>query len=246
MGERPVPDIVQKTGDAKRLDDEPFGRNRLAGDHERGSQRRIERAGPDARLVHDPETVREPRMLGRRKDPAGALELTDPSQSLDPGRVEQILFGDVLGRQTRGVRLRPREPLRQLDVAVDRVANEVDRDKRVTGHQRLVAGEPAGAGATAVPYRSAARRWVAATSSRNEAGASTSVSSPHDSTHSRISIVPATVARQTSEPSLSTSTRCDGCQRASWTRAATAGEKRTTTSTGSWSAMLSQARSNID
>ena len=28
VGERPVPDVVEQTGDAQRLDDEPFGRDR--------------------------------------------------------------------------------------------------------------------------------------------------------------------------------------------------------------------------
>ena len=54
-------------------------------------------------------------------------------------------------------------------------------------------------------------------------------------------MVPATVARQSSEPSGSRSTCWVGCHVASRTRAATAGAKRSTTSTGGWSAMMSQA-----
>ena len=69
----------------------------------------------------------------------------------------------------------------------------------------------------------------------------TSTSSPHDRIHSRISIVPDTVARQRSEPSASASSVCVGCQIASRTRAATPGTNRSTISTGSWSAMMSHA-----
>ena len=123
-----------------------------------------------------------------------------------------------------------RQALGQLDVAVDRVADEVDRGERVARH---------GVHARSAP---AARRCVAATSSRSAAGArATSTSSPQDRIQRRISIVPDTVARQRSEPSASVSTVWVGCQVASRTRAATAGAKRSTTSTGGWSAMMSQA-----
>ena len=67
----------------------------------------IERARPQARLVHDPEAVGEARMLGRREDPARALELADPAQALQPGGVEQVVLGDVLVRQPGGRRLGP-------------------------------------------------------------------------------------------------------------------------------------------
>ena len=54
-------------------------------------------------------------------------------------------------------------------------------------------------------------------------------------------MVPDTVARQRSEPSASVATVCVGCQVASRILAATRGAKRSTTSTGVWSAMMSQA-----
>ena len=87
--------------------------------------------------MHDAQTVGEARVLGGREDPAGALELADPAQPLEPGRVEQVLLGDVLVGQPGRAGLVRREPLGQLDVAVDRVADEVDRGERVARHQRV-------------------------------------------------------------------------------------------------------------
>ena len=46
-------------------------------------------------------------------------------------RVEEVLLGDVLGGQPGRGRLGRTEPLGQLDVPVDRVADEVDRGERV-------------------------------------------------------------------------------------------------------------------
>ena len=43
--------------------------------------------------VHRPQGVLKPRVLGRRIDPAGALELVDPPEPLHPGGVDQVLFG---------------------------------------------------------------------------------------------------------------------------------------------------------
>ena len=70
-----------------------------------GAQARVERARPQPCLVHDPEAVGEARVLGRREDPARALELADPAHALEPGRVEQVLLGDVLVRQPGDRRL---------------------------------------------------------------------------------------------------------------------------------------------
>ena len=99
-------------------------------------QARVERARPEARFVHDPEAVGEPRVLGGREDPAGALELADPAQPLEPGRVEQVLLGDLLVGQPGRRRLVRRQPLGQLHVPVDRVADEVDRGERLASHAR--------------------------------------------------------------------------------------------------------------
>ena len=133
VGERPVPDVVEQTGDAQRLDHESLGRDRLlAGRHERCAQAWIEGTGPQAGLVHDPEAVREARMLGGREDPARALKLADAAQALQPRGVEEVLLGDVLGRQPGYGRRVGRQPLAELEVPVDRVADEVDGRKRVT------------------------------------------------------------------------------------------------------------------
>ena len=91
-----------------------------------GAQARIERARPQPGLVHDPEAVGEARVLGRREDPAGALQLADATQPLQPGRVEEVLLGDVLGGQPGRGRFSRRQPLGEFDVPVDRVADEVD------------------------------------------------------------------------------------------------------------------------
>ena len=99
-------------------------------------ERRVQRPAPQPGLVHHAEAVGEPRVLGRREDPAGALELADPAQPLDPRRVEQVLLG---GRSSAGSPAAADsaggQALRQLDVAVDRVADQVDRDERVARHQ---------------------------------------------------------------------------------------------------------------
>ena len=140
VGEGTVPHVVEEAGDPKRLDDEPLRRRPQArvGVGERLRQRRVELAAPQARLVHDAEAVGEPGVLRRREDPPGALELADPPQPLEPRRVEEVLLGGVLRRQAGGVRLRGREPFRQLDVAVDRVADEVDGGEAGRAHDRIV------------------------------------------------------------------------------------------------------------
>ena len=133
--ERAVPDVVEQPGHPQRLDDQALGRDGLAGRRERRAQARVERARPQAGLVHDPEPVREARVLRGREDPPGALELADPAQALEPGRVEQVLLGHLLVRQSGRTGLVRREALGQLDVAVDRVADEVDGSERVARHQ---------------------------------------------------------------------------------------------------------------
>ena len=106
--ERAVADVVQEPRDPERLDDEPFRGQRLArGERgERGAQGGQQRPRPQPGLVHDAETVREPRVLGRREDPARALELADAAEALQPRRVEEVVLGGVLVGQARGCRIR--------------------------------------------------------------------------------------------------------------------------------------------
>ena len=125
MRERPVADVMEQARDAQRLDDQPL-RRRGAGAGEGRSQGGIEVARPQAGLVHDAQAVREPAVLGGREDPARALELAHTPQPLHPGGVEQVLLGGVLLGQARGASLARPQPLGQLDVAVDRIADEVD------------------------------------------------------------------------------------------------------------------------
>ena len=93
---------------------------------QRCAQARVERACPQPGLVHDAEAVGESRVLGGREDPPSTLELADPAQPLEPGRVEEVLLGHVLGGQPGRGRFGRTEPLGQFDVPVDRVADEVD------------------------------------------------------------------------------------------------------------------------
>ena len=138
MGERPVADVVEQARHAQGLDHEALGRDRVAGRDQRPAQARVERPGPQARLVHDAEAVGEARVLRGREDPAGALELADPAQPLEPRGVEEVLLRDLLVGQPGDRRFVAREPLRQLDVAVDRVADQVDRRERLAAHQAVV------------------------------------------------------------------------------------------------------------
>ena len=85
--------------------------------------------------MHDAQAVGEARVLGGREDPARALELADPAQPLEPGRVEQVLLGDILVGEAGDRGFGRRQALGQLDVPVDRVADEVDRGERVAAHQ---------------------------------------------------------------------------------------------------------------
>ena len=107
VGERSVPDVVEQAGHPHRLDDEALRGQRLAGRGQRRAQARVERPGPQAGLVHDAQAVGEARVLGGREDPAGALELADPAQPLEPGRVEQVLLGDILVGEPGERRIRP-------------------------------------------------------------------------------------------------------------------------------------------
>src|SRR5688572_18274986 len=71
-------------------------------------------------------------VLRGREDPARALELADAAQPLEPGGIEQVFLGDVLRWQPGRSRGVGRQALGQLDIPVDRVADEVDRRERMT------------------------------------------------------------------------------------------------------------------
>ena len=60
VGERPVSDVMEEPRDPERLDDQALARNGLAAGGQGDPERRVELAGPQSGLVHDPETVREP------------------------------------------------------------------------------------------------------------------------------------------------------------------------------------------
>lgn len=98
MSKGAVADIVQQGGEAGGRFDEGLGRAGAA-DH-------LEAVVPfvddDAGEVHGAEDVLEAHVLGAGEDVPGGLELVDVSQALEPGVVDDLLFGDLAGRQSRG------------------------------------------------------------------------------------------------------------------------------------------------
>ena len=137
VGERAMAHVVEQARDPERLDDEALGREGLVRRERRqgAPQRGQQRARPQPRLVHHAEAVREPRVLRGREDPARALELADPAQPLEPRGIEEVVLGGVLVGQAGRARLGAGQPLRQLEVAVDRVADEVDGGEGVARHR---------------------------------------------------------------------------------------------------------------
>ena len=85
--------------------------------------------------MHHPKAVRETTVLGGREDPTCALQLADAPESLQPRRVKEIFFGRLLREVAERCGTLWRESLGQLDVAVDRIADQIDRLKahRLTG-----------------------------------------------------------------------------------------------------------------
>ena len=61
------------------------------------AERRIEASHKSACKVHGPQGVLEAGMLGAGIDPMRALKLENISKTLNPGRINQILFG-LFGR----------------------------------------------------------------------------------------------------------------------------------------------------
>ena len=155
VGERAVADVVQQPGDPQRLDHERLGRDRVLGRRalrpragvERFAQRGIEGGAPQAGLVHDAQAVREAAVLGRREDPAGALQLADAAQALHPRRVEQVLLRDGLAAEAgRGASASGVSRLVSSMYPWIGVADEVDRGESWVGHARSLASAAGRAG----------------------------------------------------------------------------------------------------
>ena len=77
--------------------------------------------------MHNAEAMREAAVFGGGEDPACALQLADPAQPLQPRAVEQIFFSSLFWRVAGGRGPLRREALGELDIPVDRVADQVDR-----------------------------------------------------------------------------------------------------------------------
>ena len=99
VGEGAVAHVVQEAGDTKGFDHQAGGGHGLAVCRQDIPQRRVERAAPQARLVHHPKAMREAAVFRGGEDPAGALQLADAAEALHPRRIEQVFLGDRLGRQ---------------------------------------------------------------------------------------------------------------------------------------------------
>ncbi len=77
--------------------------------------------------MHDAEAMREAAVFGGGEDPACALQLADAAQALQPRAVKQILFGRLFLSVARGGGPLRSEALCELDIPVDRVADQIDR-----------------------------------------------------------------------------------------------------------------------
>ena len=91
VAERPVADVVQEARKAERLLHQ--GRRRGVGMDL--AQRWVEVPSPLAGEVHRAQGMLEPGVLRSGKTPPGALQLVDPPQPLQPGIVEDVLFGNI-------------------------------------------------------------------------------------------------------------------------------------------------------
>ena len=127
VGEWPVAHVVQQPRNAKRLNNEPFAWDGIAARAQLLSERTVKMARPEARLMHHPKAVRETTMFGGGEDPACALQLTDATESLQPRCIQQILFRRLLREVAERCRTLWCKSLGQLDVAVNRIADQVDR-----------------------------------------------------------------------------------------------------------------------
>lgn len=94
--------------------------------------------------MHNAEAMREAAVFGGREYPACALQLADAAEALQPRAVEQIFFSGVFWRVAGGRGPLRSEALRELDIPVDRVADQVDRLEllRVHGYAFGFAVEP--------------------------------------------------------------------------------------------------------
>ena len=81
MAERAVADVMQQAGDPHVLFHVGRGRALLP---QHLAQRRVQAPGEDPGQVHGPQTVLEAAVLRRGIDPAGALELKDVPEALEP------------------------------------------------------------------------------------------------------------------------------------------------------------------
>jgi hypothetical protein len=110
VAEGTVTDIMEERGNAKKLLNKIGGRAVRHRRFEGG----IEVTGKPAREVHGAEGMLEPAVLGRGIYPPRALKLIDLTQTLHPGRVDQVLLGLFPRPAGRGER----------DIPVDRITKE--------------------------------------------------------------------------------------------------------------------------
>ena len=78
-----MPDIVKESCDTEQFLNE-CGRRAIGED---GPEGRVEMLGKATGDVHRPQGMLKAAVFGRWEDPAGRLELGDPTEALDPGGV---------------------------------------------------------------------------------------------------------------------------------------------------------------
>jgi hypothetical protein len=96
-----VTHVVEEPGHAEEL----LHERRRGGVGEDRPERRRQLLREAAGDVHRAEGVREAAVLGRGEHPARRLELRDPPEALDPGRVDQVLLGRLAGDVAAGARV---------------------------------------------------------------------------------------------------------------------------------------------
>ena len=113
MAKGAVSDVVHKRGDTEKF----FDIVRRWDILDRFLEKRIQMACKAACHMHGAERVDEAGVFRRGVDPAGALELIDVPEALDPGGVDQILFRPFVG-------VRNGEGYGEGDILVNRIGDQ--------------------------------------------------------------------------------------------------------------------------
>ena len=119
--------VVKEPRHAERLHHESFARHLVATRAQLLGERAVELSRPESRLMHDPEAVREATVFSGREDPACTLQLADATQPLQPRRIKEVLLRRIFCEVAERRRTLWGEALGEFNVAMDRIADQVDR-----------------------------------------------------------------------------------------------------------------------